>query len=111
MRYSVGCEVQLLTDGTNDRTQEGCSSENAGSQTTLCGREHVGNDTTSVGERRRAKGTGKETQDDQSAHALGAGSTCVEGGEKHVGSEEQVLAAKEFWAQSALYHFCPKEEV
>jgi hypothetical protein len=57
------------------------------------GREHIRNNTTSIGQWRRAKCTSQKPQDDQSLDVLGARGTSIEDGEKHVSAEEQVLAA------------------
>lgn len=83
-------------DGTQSRTEERSHGEDAGSDTSLRGGEHVGNDTTGVGERRGTESTSKESQDNKSSHGRSAGGTSVESSQSHVSKEEELLAAIQF---------------
>lgn len=78
------------------RTEEGSSREQTHGDTSLLGGEHIGDDTTSISERRGAERTGKETKDDQGPDILGASATRVEGSQGEVGTEEDDLTAEHF---------------
>lgn len=93
---ALGLAEEAASDGTQSRAEEGSHGEDAGSDTSLRGREHVGNDTTGVGERRGTESTGKESQDNESSHGRSAGGTSVESGQCHVSEEEELLAAVQF---------------
>lgn len=75
-------------DWTNDRAQERRSGEQTHSDTALLGGEHIGDDTTGIGQRRRSKGTGEESENDEGPGILGACDTGVESRESGVGNNE-----------------------
>lgn len=86
---------EATDDGAENGAEEGSGGEDGHSNTTLGGREHVGDDTTGVGERRGAKGTGEETEDDEGVGVLGTSAAGVEGREGSVGSDKEPLTTKD----------------
>lgn len=88
--------MRVLTNRTDDRTQEWGSGKYTRCQTSVgCGK-HVCDDTASIGQRRRAERASQESQNDQSLDVLRASRACVEDSEEHVGAEEEVLATVQF---------------
>lgn len=83
-------------DRPNGRPQEGRSREDGRGHAPLRGREHVGNDAPGIGHWRRAKGAGKETEDDEGLNVGGRGCSSIEGSQCQIGPEEEDLAAEKF---------------
>lgn len=75
-------------------SQERGHGEDAAGDTPVSGGEQVGNDASSVGQRRGSESAGKEAQDDEGLDIRSPGGTGVERGQGHVSEEEELLATK-----------------
>lgn len=85
---------------TKSWAQEGSHGEDTEGNSSLLGLEQIGNDTTGVGQGRGSKGTGKESEDDESSHGVAAGGSSAESSQAHVTDEEGLLATVELRERS-----------
>ena len=88
-----------LTDETTDNWTQNGAHERRGSkqcdgQSTLLGREHVGNDTTSVGKWRGTESTSEESENEESLDVFGTGGTSVESSQGTVGANVEDLTTE-----------------
>jgi len=84
-------------------SQEGGCGEDGESKTSFLGREHVGNNTSSISERRRPKGACEEPKDKEGLDVLCSSSTGIEDTQGTESDHVEDLTAEQ------LRQWCPKQ--